>query len=217
MKEKINKNVYFYLILIGFIAFTQITWRVITEFCPGIPAEYGAKYIEAVMAVGTIFLWKTTDFVQPWLGMKVEKGTGRKTAVTCIAIAVGITALYIIARLVLQNFVPEIAARPFFRTYFWVKLRRFYVFTAIIEELLSKGVLQYGLEKTLPKCGWKVAVAVMAAIFGILHLHQTLYYIIGAMALAVVSGILYHKQGNIWASATLHFFLAFLPRCFGLK
>ena len=41
--------------------------------------------------------------------------------------------------------------------------------------------------------------------------------IIGAMGLAVVSGIIYHKQSNIWASVTLHFFLAFLPRCFGLK
>lgn len=117
----------------------------------------------------------------------------------------------------LQNFVPEIAARPFFRTYIGVKLRRFYLFTAIIQEMLSKGVLQYGLEKALPKDKWKTAVAATAAVFGMLHIHQTPYYIIGAMMLAVVSGIIYHRQGNIWASSIMHFFLAFFPRCFGLK
>ena len=217
MKEKINKGTYFCLILIVFIAFIQVTWRILTSFFPDTPAEYGSKYIEAIMGIGAVFLWKTTDFVQPWLGMRVEKGTGRRTVLTCISIAAGITAIYIIARLILQNFVPEIAARPFFRTYFNVKLRKFYLLTSVIQEFLSKGVLQYGLEKTLPKRNWKTAVLVTAAVFGMLHIHQTPYYIVGAIGLAVVSGFIYHKQGNIWASATLHFFLAFFPRCFGLK
>ena len=86
-----------------------------------------------------------------------------------------------------------------------------------MQELLSKGVLQHGMEKALPKEKYKTAILVTAAIFGMLHIHTSPYYIIGAMGLAVVSGIIYHKQGNIWASVTLHFFLAFLPRCFGLK
>ena len=115
MKEKINKSSDFYTILIILIALIQITWRILTAYFPNIPPEYGSKYIEAVMCIGTIFLWKKTDFVQPWLGMKIEKGTGRKTTATCILIAVGIIALYIATRLILQNFVTEIAARPFLK------------------------------------------------------------------------------------------------------
>ena len=35
--------------------------------------------------------------------------------------------------------------------------------------------------------------------------------------LALVTGVLYHRQRNVWSSYVLHFLLAFLPRCFGLK
>lgn len=149
--------------------------------------------------------------------IRVEKGNRRKTVITCVLIAAGITAFYITTRLILQNFIPKIAARPFFKTYIDVKLRKIYLFAVIVQELLSKGVLQHGMEKALPKEKYKTAILVTAAIFGMLHIHTSPYYILGAMGLAVVSGIIYHKQGNIWASVTLHFFLAFLPRCFGLK
>ena len=217
MKEKINDGTYLCLVLIFLIAFIQITWKILTLLFPFLTPEYGSKYIEAIMCVAMVFLWKTTDFVQPWLGMKVEKSAIRKTVATCVLIAVAITAVYVIARLILQNFVPEIAARPFFRTYIHVKLRRIYFLTVIVQEILSKSVLQYTLEKCLPKNKWKTAILASAAIFGMLHIHQTPYYIIGSMILATVSGIIYHKQGNNWAVSTLHFFLAFLPRCFGLK
>lgn len=217
MKAKISRNIYFYLVLLLLIACIQISWRTVTSFFPDIPDEYGSRFIEAIMSIAAVFLWKTTDFVQPFFGLKVEKGQGKKTAVTCILIAAGITAAYIAARLILQNFIPEIAARPFFKTYINVKMRKVYFLVAILEEMLSKGVLQYGTEKTLPEENWKTAVLISSAVFGMLHIHHTPYYIFGAMVLAAVSGVLYHKQGNIWASAVLHFFLAFLPRCFGLK
>ena len=56
-----------------------------------------------------------------------------------------------------------------------------------------------------------------ALVFGMLHIYRSLYYILGAVAIAVVSGVLYHRQKNIWSSYALHFLLAFLPRCFVLK
>lgn len=217
MKEKINKNTYFFIVIIVCIAFVQIVWKLLTSFFPDIPVEYSSRFIEASMGAAAFFLCKTTNFVQPWLGIRVEKGNRRKTVITCLLIAAGITAFYITTRLILQNFIPEIAARPFFKTYIDVKLRKIYLFAVIVQELLSKGVLQHGMEKALPKEKYKTAILVTAAIFGMLHIHTSPYYIIGAMGLAVVSGIIYHKQGNIWASVTLHFFLAFLPRCFGLK
>lgn len=217
MKEKVNDGRFFLAAVMLFVAVSQILWKLLLSIMPNLPIEYSSRLAEAVMCVGAVIIWRKTDLVQPWLGMRVEKGTGRKTALTCAAVFAVIAAVYVTARLIMQNFVPEIAARPFFRTYFEIKHRRYYLVTVILEELLAKGVLQHGAEKVFPKDKWYIALAVSCAVFGMLHIQHTLYYILGSMALALISGIIYHRQGNIWASAALHFFLAFLPRCFGLK
>lgn len=169
------------------------------------------------MLLCAVYLALRTDFVQPLFGLKVEKGYGKRTALTCLLLAVGIIAAFIGARLVLQNDSAEVAARPFFSLYLNIKHRRFYLLFVLLQEALAKGVLQHGLEKTLPEKKWAIALPVTALVFGMLHIFHSLYYLLGAIGLALVSGVLYHRQKNVWASFVLHFLIAFLPRCFGLK
>ena len=164
-----------------------------------------------------LFLYRYTDFVQPWFGLRAEKAECKRTVRTCLLLAAGIIALFIAARAAASHLSPEVAARPFFRTYLNIKHRRYYVFFVLIQEALAKGVLQHGIEKTLPEDKWYFALPLTALVFGMLHVYHSLYYLFGAVGLALVSGIMYHRQKNIWPSFVLHFLLAFLPRCFGLK
>ena len=183
----------FYLVLIAAVAVIQIVLKVVTTVLPDIPSQVCSRITECVLLLCALFLARRTTFVQPWFGLKVEKVASRRTLLTCLLLAAGIVALFVAARLVLQQFSAAVAARPFFRTYL------------------------HGVERTLPADKWYIALPVSALVFAMLHIYHSLYYVFGAIGLALVSGVLYHRQKNVWPCFVLHFLLAFLPRCFGLK
>lgn len=216
-KTKSGDPKFFYITLIAAVATVQIALKVFTTFVPDAESQVLSRIIEAGMMICALFLARRTTFVQPWFGLKVKKEDRKRTIITCILIAVGIIAIFIIARLVLQQFSDAVAARPFFSTYLNIKHRRYYLFFVMVQEVLAKSVLQHGIEKTLPASKWYLALPLSALVFGMLHVYHTLYYILGAIGLALVSGVLYHRQKNVWSSFVLHFMLAFFPRCFGLK
>lgn len=215
--EKSGDARVFCIALITAVAVVQILLKVYTTLVPDTSSQVCSRIMECILLLCALFLARRTTFVQPWFGLKVEKAAFRRTLLTCLLLAAGIIALFIAARLVMQQFSPEVAARPFFRTYLNIKHRRYYVLFVLVQESLAKGVLQYGTEKMLPEDKWYIALPVCALIFAMLHIYHSLYYVLGAVAIALVTGVLYHRQKNVWSSFTLHFLLAFLPRCFGLK
>lgn len=207
----------FYIGLIAAVAVVQIILKVYTTLAPDATSQTCSRITEGAMLVfAAIFAWKT-EFVQPRFGLKVAKENRRRTLITCLLLAVGIVAAFALARLVYGRFSAEVAARPFFSLYLNIKHRRYYLLFVLVQEILAKGVLQHGVEKTLPEEKWYLALPVSALVFGMLHIYHSLYYILGAVGLALVGGVLYHRQKNIWSSYVLHFLVAFLPRCFGLK
>lgn len=216
-KAKSSDARLFYIALIAAIATIQIVLKVFTTLMPNAPSQVSSRIMEGGMLICALFFVLRTTFVQPWFGLKIEKSEYKRTTLTCLLLALGIIVLFIIARLVLQHFSAIVAERPFFRTYLNIKHRRYYIFFVLVQEILGKSVLQHGIEKTLPENKWYISLPVSALVFGMVHIYNSLYYILGAIGLALISGILYHRQKNIWSSFVLHFFLAFLPRCFGLK
>lgn len=217
IKTKSGDARVFYITMLVAIAVVQIALKVVVTLHPEVTSQVFSRIMEGVMLVCALFLSLRTTFVQPWLGLKVEKADRKRTLVTCLLLAAGILALFIAARLVMTQLSPAVAERPFFRMYLNIKHRRFYLFFVLVQEALAKGVLQYGVEKTLPAEKWYVALPVSALVFGMMHIYHSLYYLFGAVALALLSGVLYHRQKNVWSSVVLHFLVAFLPRCFGLK
>lgn len=216
-RQKTSDARIFYLALIAAVAAVQIVLKVVTTLAPQTQSQVCSRLMEAGMLLCTLFLALRTTFVQPWLGLKIEKSDRKKTLLTCLLLALGIIALFLAARLALQRVSQDVAARPFFRLYLNIKHRRYYIFFVLVQEMLAKGVLQYGIEKTLPEDKWYLSLPVSALVFGMLHIYHTLYYMFGAIAFALVTGVFYHRQKNVWASFVLHFLFAFLPRCFGLK
>ena len=216
-KEKVSDARIFYLGLIAAVAVVQIVLKVFTTLVPDAQSQVFSRITEGIMLIFAVMFALRTAFVQPWFGLKIEKSDYKRTTLTSVLLALGIIAVFILARLVLQQFSAEVAERPFFRTYLNIKHRRYYLISVLVQEILAKGVLQYGIEKTMPEDKWYIALPISALVFGMLHIYHSLYYILGAIGLALISGILYHRQKNIWSSFVLHFLIAFLPRCFGLK
>lgn len=216
-REKSSDARLYYIGLICAVAVVQLVLKVFSTFVPDAPSQVLSRINEGGMLLFALFFaWRTT-FVQPWLGLRVEKANAKRTVLCCILLTLGIVLAFVAARLVMQQISPAVAARPFFRTYLEIKHRRYYLFFVLLQEILAKGILQYGMEKTLPADKWGVALLLSALVFGMVHVLHTLYYMLGAICLAFASGILYHRQKNIWSSVLLHFLIAFLPRCFGLK
>lgn len=207
----------FYLVLVAAVALVQIALKIFTSLVPDAPSQVLSRIVESGMLLCSLFLLLRTEFVQPGFGLRVEKEYRRRTLLTCLLLAAGIIVLFIVVRLVMQELSPAVAERPFFRFYLNIKHRRYYILFVLLEEILAKGVLQHGVEKTLPSEKWYIALPVSALVFGMLHIFHSLYYILGAVGLALVSGVLYHRQKNVWSCFVLHFLVAFLPRCFGLK
>lgn len=216
-KEKSSDARVFYISLIAAVATVQIILKIFIKFVPDADSQVFSRIIEGVMSVFALFFAFKTTFVQPWLGLKVEKDKAKRTIISCVSLTAGIILLFVAARLILQQFSSEVAERPFFGFYFDIKHRVYYFVSVLVQEVLAKGVLQYGIEKTLPEDKWYIALPSSALVFGMLHIYHSLYYILGAIAIALISGVFYHRQKNIWASYALHFLIAFLPRCFGLK
>lgn len=216
-KEKSSDARVFYIGVIAAVAAVQIVLKIFKTLVPDAQSQDFSRIIEGIMLIVSVFFVLKTTFVQPWFGLKAEKSEWKKIIITCLLLTVGIIGLFIAARLIASQFSAAVADRPFFRTYLNIKHRRYYVIFVLLEEILAKGVLQNGLEKTLPEKKWYIALLASALIFGMLHIFHSLYYIFGAVFLALVSGILYHKQKNVWPCFVLHFLIAFLPRCFGLK
>ena len=216
-KTKSSDPRVFYIGLIVSVAVVQIVLKVFTVLVPDAQSQLYSRITEGLMLVFAVLFAVRTTFVQPWFGLKIEKSNVRRTVLTCILLAVGIIVLFIAARLVLQHFSEEVAERPFFRAYLNIKHRRYYLISVLLQEILAKGVLQHGVEKTLPDNKWYLALPITALVFGMLHIYHSLYYILGAIGLALASGVLYHRQKNVWSGFVLHFLIAFLPRCFGLK
>lgn len=67
----------------------------------------------------------------------------------------------------------------------------------------------------LPEDKWYIALPVCALIFAMLHIYHSLYYVLGAVAIALVTGVLYHRQKNVWSSFTRHFCWRFSPGASG--
>ncbi len=213
---KKSDPIFLYIALILIIAFEQFACKVAYTVFPNAPSQLGSRMTEIIMLFGGIYLWKNTAFVQPGLGMNVPAADRKKTVLHTLVLGASAFVLLIFARIIGQQVIPGMAQRPYFGLYLNYPHRVYYPIVVIVQEVLSKAVLQYGLEKTLPEDKWILAVIVSGAIFGMLHIQISALLMLGAFALAVASGIYYHYQKNIWAIAVMHYIFGFFARSFGL-
>ncbi|MBP5260873.1 MAG: CPBP family intramembrane metalloprotease [Clostridiales bacterium] len=210
-----------------FAAFTAILINILVTkimilINPSLDAHQDAnminKVVFAVLAVFFIFLiWKTPmKFELDALKVKDKKKFTREM-IEAVVISLILIAGMIVWRLILNRSNPEIEARPVFGLYLGIHGRWFYPFSAVLQELFIKALMQENFRSLSQNGNKHFTVAVNGIFFAAMHMNYPLYYLIGAGLLCIGTGYLYERDRNIWGSSLIHFVIGFMPRALGLK
>ncbi len=80
-----------------------------------------------------------------------------------------------------------------------------YIFTAILQEFLSRGVIQTCVKALMKIKGQRfLTIMLSSLLFALMHLPFGFPFMAGSFLLSVILGIIYEKQENIWGCAFLH-------------
>lgn len=210
-----------------FAAFTAILLNILVTkimilINPSLDAHQDAnminKVVFGVLAVFFVLLiWKTP--------MKLELNAlkiGDKRRFAREMIEAAVISLILIGgmiawRLFINRSDPETAARPMFGLYLGIHGRWFYPISAVLQELIIKGLMQENFRSLSPGKNRHFTVVINGIFFAAMHMNYPLYYLIGAGILCIGTGYLYERDRNIWGSSLIHFVIGFMPRALGLK
>ena len=177
-------------------------WEFLGRF---IPADFMTHGVEVLGVVMLVFILHHTSLT--WRDLGVTTHEPAKTIRTAVIVAVCAFAflcgLKAVARLIDPNcFEPN---APF------LDLRRFgirqilYILTAGIQEFLARSVVQGNLKRIMVgKHTGTLAIVLSSLIFAVLHIHLGFLFMIGAVILAGLEGILYDKQQSIFGVWIVH-------------
>lgn len=142
------------------------------------------------------------------IGIFVKPSKLLKTFVTAVPIAAVVCCI-----LLLLNFLLRITGHPV-KPYFIGGSfggAYTYIFTAILQEFLSRGVIQTSVKALMQIKYQKVfSIFLTSLLFALMHLPFDFPFMMGAFLLSIALGIVYEKHQNIWGCAFLHWSCGYL-------
>lgn len=183
-------------------------WSLFRYLNVEIPGQVMNLVIEGISIVMFFIILKTTSFSLKDIGLRIKNA--KATFVPDILITLAGTALLVLGKLVIlqtaPGFFPENA--PFWDWSVGTFADIIYPFTVILQEFLTRGVMQENLKRIFTgKYAGATSIVVSALVFGVLHIAYGLPFMLGASLLLGALGVLYHKQGNIWGLCIVHYVL----------
>lgn len=165
------------------------------------------QVVQALGVLVFLFILKNTSFTRQDMGLGTKNLLPAIRTDTVIA-AVGL-GLLILLKLVLIRVVPDFFGTdaPFFNLKLgWSEI--FYPFVVVLQEFLTRSVMHENLRRVIAgKNKEWAAIFVSTILFGVLHIHMGIVYMVGAMILLGALGMLYRKQGTIWGLCIPHYVL----------
>ncbi len=195
-----------FTILMVCVSFYIFLWSFLRSIDSVPPTWIMTKIIETISLLMLPIILKTTSFSIHDIGLKVSNP--KATFVPDILIAMGIVIVMSIAKAVILKVAPGFfpANTPFLN---WSNLGpsdAIYIFTAILQEFLARGVMQENLRRIFTgKNGKYMSIVISALLFGVMHVAHGFTFMIGATVLLGTLGLLYNKQRNIWGLSIIHF------------
>ena len=195
-----------YLILLATLDFMKIS----------VPTAVLTQVIDAVVFVGSIVLYKKTDFTFDELGLKIRDVKG--TLFSSLGVSALFIALLSVVKLILLKTVPGFFAAdaPFWNwnlgLYNWTS----YLFTCVVQEFLARSMIYGSIKKMFDgKHSVAAAIILSSLLFGAVHLAHGFVYMMCAIILLGSLGGLYEKHRNIWGVALIHYVLGEAATCLG--
>ncbi len=169
--------------------------------------ELMTQVVQVLGLVVFYFILKKTSFTLQDLGLGFKNIKGAVITDAIIA-AVGF-GLLVLIKLLLRALVPSYFEpdAPFFNFNFgWGQW--FYPCVVVMQEFLTRSVMHENLRRVIVgrNSEW-MAIFVSSILFGVLHLHKGIVFMIGAMILLGALGMLYRKQKTIWGLCIPHYVL----------
>lgn len=183
------------------VAFWQKTGERVSQ-------EVMTQFIHVIALIMFFYIRHYTHFTLEEIGLKF-KGISKAVRIDCLLTA-AFTALLFGIKFVMLRTVPGFfeEGAPFWD---WSRLNWSdftYPLTVVLQEFLSRGVIHENLRRIfVGKYSEAAAVIVSSLLFGALHIHRGIGYMLAATALLAIFGVLYRKQNTIWGLCVPHFVL----------
>ena len=209
MKVKYEDAVKVLVALVAVVSVWNIIVAVWAYMEKPVAPETMTVIIEVIGVLGTLFALKFTSITVQDFGL--GKGPDlKKSFLTDAGLTLILLVLMVVAKLIVQAVRPDIIppGTPFFHWNKWTMACTLYPLTVFAQELLTRGAVQGCLCMVLPE-GVPVIVPIVisSVFFGALHIHKGLFFMLGAMVLLSVFGLIYNKQKTIWGLCIPHYFL----------
>ena len=195
---------------------------------------YGSKILGAILVTEIVLFSCLTPMKCNCSALRADKEELRRSLPVSIAISMLIIAALIAFRLYMNARDPLYRGIPAFGLYLDVHTRWLYPLSIVFQEFFIKAFVQDNIGIALCGCGQRdfrdalrrhehvntrqvlITAWITAVFFFILHMQYPLFYMTGALALCLVTGVLYERNRNIWGSVLIHFAIGFMPRCLGV-
>lgn len=174
----------------------------------------------AVEVIGFIllaFILKTTSLRLSDMGVGFQnmKSTMGRAALISLAVAVTMVVVKVVMLKVTPDFFS--AGAPFFDFHRIRGVVFGYFFTAIVQEFISRGIIQSALTRVYEgKYSDVLSIIITSMFFAALHVYKGLAMCIGAAVMSVLLGILYRKDRNIWGISLIHYTVGLVPNLLGV-
>lgn len=123
--------------------------------------------------------------------------------IACGALAIAKEILLLLGLPVKQHFIGGSTAGAYH-----------YVFTALIQEFLARGVIQTNVKHLMNVRFQTIfGIVLTSLLFMLMHLPFGFIFMMGAFILSIALGVLFEQQKSIWGCVFLHWSVGYLAMC----
>lgn len=206
-KQRRESSIIFSLMMLG-VCINTLLWGFFAYIGKPLEPWLASKMIELFSIIMSIIIFTQTDFSFKDIGLKITNV--RATFIPSILLTIVGLVLLFGGKYIIQQYAPTFfpEGAPFWDWSVANSSDIIYIFTVILQEFLSRSVMQESLLRIfVGKYSVAISIVVSSAIFGVLHIAYGFPYMIASALFLGIFGIFYYKQRNIWALCIPHYIL----------
>ena len=212
IRQKSKDHVVVLTLLMSVLCIWNLIYSIWNALGQPVSSQTLTKGVEIIGILALILILQKTSLSIKDMGIGFDSiGSVMKRSVL---ISACIAAVMLIAKVVLLRIAPDMfpAGSPFF------DFRRvglqfiLYIYTAFIQEFISRGIIQESLSHVFEgRLSDVLAIGITSLLFAALHIHKGVIMCIGAGVLSVLLGLLYKKDHTVWGLVLIHYTFGIIP------
>ena len=186
-------------------AIFMVIWNT-TALQEQITADELTTIMELAAIIALLLLLKKTSITVQDLGLSPDRF--KKAALRTLYRVPIMFGVFCGAKLIFMAVKPEFFKGAPFWDWSQADSRLYkYLFTSLLQELLSRGGVQEALTRVLPgKHADLIAIFMTSVFFMALHVQRGLFFMLGAGVLSFVLGLIYRKDRSVFSVWLIHYF-----------